>query len=60
MLALSWPEAMLPADESAKRGFAERKREHGSRTPQPPWLMADRWRLNAYDWVKGLQAGRLG
>ncbi len=42
MLAPSWPEAMLPAHESAKRGFAGRKREHGSRTPQSPWLMADR------------------
>ena len=33
MLAPSVPEAMLPANEPAKRGFAEEEREHGSRTP---------------------------
>jgi hypothetical protein len=33
MLALSEPEAMLPAPDSAKRGFAGTWRELGSRTP---------------------------
>jgi len=34
VLALSGPEATLPADGPAKHAFAWRRREHGSRTPQ--------------------------
>ena len=33
MFAPSTPEAVLPAEASAKRGFAETRREHGFRTP---------------------------